>query len=214
MIEKVLKRIPLAMCIIGKRRSGKTKLLIDMLNSKYFKKTFDQIFLFSPTVSLDKSFESVKNEAVVGYDFYSEEVIEDILKLQKMKGDNRKDILIILDDLAEKLKGRRGNVLEQLATKGRHFNCSFIFTSQKYNAIPTVIRNNTDEIIFFRVSNNQELKTISEEYQSKDLTIDFEDLLYSQTKGYDYLLIVKGKQDSYYRGNKLDYVKLNFTKTE
>lgn len=211
MIQKVLKRLPLAMLMIGKRRSGKTHLLIRMLNSKYFKENFDTIYVFSPTVNLDKTWDAINNEEVVLYDEYDESTINDILKIQEITHESkRQNVLIILDDLAEKLKGKRGNVLEMLATKGRHFNASFIFTSQKYNSVPTIIRNNSDEMIFFKVSNNQELKTIVDEQDSSDLKSvgGFENLLNNNTKGYDYLLIVKGKEDKYFRGNKLEFVKL------
>lgn len=207
MIQKVLERLPLAMLINGKRRSGKTHLLIKMLNSKYFKKKFDRIYIFSPTITLDKSWEDVKNKNALFYDVYDENTIEMILRLQKRTPEEeRKHVLIILDDLAEKLKGKRGNVLEQLATKGRHFKVSFIFTTQKYNATPTVIRNNADEIIFFRISNNFELKTVLEEYSNKDF--NFEDLLDYATDDYNYLLIVKGKKDNFYKGNLLTFKKI------
>lgn len=213
MIEKVLKRLPLAMLLIGKRRSGKTMLLINMLNSKYFRDTFDKIYIFSPTIELDKTWEKVRDiekENYVLFDKMDLEVLEDILSLQKRKNqyNNDKDILVIIDDFAEKLKGRRGNVLEQLATKGRHFKASYIFTSQKYNSVPTIIRNNSDEQIFFHISNNQELKTILEENESKDIPGGFESLLHDSTDGYNYLLVVKGKEDKYYKGNKLEFKKL------
>lgn len=211
MIATVFKRLPLSMLLIGKRRSGKTNLLIKMLNSKHFIDNFQKVFIFSPTVELDETWESIRDypskRDIILFDKFDESIIEDILQLQR-KSDE--DVLIILDDFAEKLKGKRGNTLEQLATKGRHFNTSFIFTSQKYNAVPSIIRNNVDEVIFFKVSNNLELKTIVDENDNKDLKNvgGFENLLLNNTKDYDYLLIVKGKEDKYYRGNKLDYVKL------
>jgi hypothetical protein len=206
-IEKVFERIPLAMLMVGKRRSGKTKLLTEMLNTKYFKKKFDRIYLFSPTVQLDSTWGDVRNKNVIFYDEYYDDTIEAIMKLQSAIPENeRKHQMIILDDFAEKLKGKRGHALEKLATKGRHFKLSFIFTTQKYNLAPTVIRNNIDEVIFFRVSNNMELKTIEEEYNQRDL--DFGALLNSVTTGYNYLCVVKGKEDVYYRGNLLSFVKL------
>jgi hypothetical protein len=210
MLDKVLKRMPISMLLIGKRRSGKTYLLIKMLNSKHFKESFDRVFIFSPTIELDPTWEKVKdiNESrYVLFDDLDLEVLEDILQLQKAQIDS-KPILIILDDFAEKLKGKRGNVLEQLATKGRHFNTSFIFTSQKFNAVPTIIRNNTDEQIFFRVSNNLELKSIVEENDNKNITVGFEKLLMDNTNDYNYLLIIKDKEDKYYRGNKLNFIRL------
>lgn len=208
MIEKVLERLPLAMAMIGKRRSGKTKLLIEMLNSKFFKKRFEKVYIFSPTVMLDDTWDDIKNKNVIFYDRYDESIVEAIMKLQETTyKKDRKDQLIILDDLAEKLKGHRGNALEKLATKGRHFKLSFIFTSQKYNAVQPIIRNNVDEVIFFRVSNNMELKSIGEEFHNKDF--DFESVLDYATDNYNYLLIVKGKKDTLYKGNLLKYVKLN-----
>jgi len=214
MIESVLKRLPLSMLLVGKRRSGKTNLLIKMLNSAYFINNFDNVFIFSPTIELDETWETVRDyptkRKIIKFDKFDETIIDDILQLQRVSEDSS---LIIIDDFAEKLKGKRGNVLEQLATKGRHFNASFIFTSQKYNAVPTIIRNNVDEIIFFRVSNNLELKTIVDENDNKDLRSvgGFENLLLTNTKDYDYLLIVKGKEDKYYRGNKLDFVRLKIS---
>lgn len=210
-MDKVFSRIPLAMSIIGKRRSGKSFLLVKMLNSRYFKRTFAEIYVFSPTCGLDKTWRDIKNDKVVFYDEYDEDTINSILRLQEHRGNDRSDILIILDDFAEKLKGHRGNVLERLATKARHYSCSFIFTSQKYNAIQPIIRNNTDEFIFFRVSNNQELKTIVDEQDNRDLVNvgGFENLLFENTKGYDYLVCIKGKEDKFYRGNELTFTKLN-----
>ena len=207
MIEKVLERLPLAMLIVGKRRSGKTKLLIEMLNSKYFKKKFDVIYLFSPTILIDDAWDALKNKKVIFYDEYNEDTLDKIFMLQsKTPNKEREHQLIILDDFAEKLKGHRGNALERLATKGRHFKLSFIFTTQKYNMTPTTIRNNVDEIIFFRVSNNQELKTIEEEFNTRKL--DFGELLDYATDGYNYLLMVKGKEDIFYKSNLLKFTKL------
>lgn len=215
MIEKVFKRIPISMALIGKRRSGKTYLLIKMLNSKFFRDTFDKVYVFSPTIELDSTWEKVRDmfdpedDRYVMFDKFDPEILESILELQKKTiATKRKDILIIIDDFAEKLKGQRGNVLEQLATKGRHFKTSFIFTSQKYNSIHPIIRNNVDELIFFRVSNNLELKTIVEENDSRDIPIGFEKLLMDNTKDYNYLLVVKDTNNKYFRGNKLDYTKL------
>lgn len=206
-IEKVFERLPLATLMVGKRRSGKTKLLTALLDTKYFKKKFDRIYLFSPTVQLDNTWGDVRNKAVIFYDEYYDDTIEAIMKLQAATPENeRKHQMIILDDFAEKLKGKRGHALEKLATKGRHFKLSFIFTTQKYNLAPTVIRNNIDEVIFFKVSNNMELKTIEEEYNQRDL--DFGALLNSVTIGYNYLLVVKGKEDVYYKGNLLNFTKL------
>ena len=208
MIEKILERLPMAMLMIGKRRSGKTKLLIEMLNSKYFKKKFERIYIFSPTCILDDTWDDIKNKNVIFYDRYDESIVDAIMKLQEQTyKKDRKDQLIILDDLAEKLKGARGNALERLATKGRHFKLSFIFTSQKYNAVQPIIRNNVDEVIFFRVSNNMELKSIGEEFHNKEF--DFESVLDYATNDYNYLLIVKGKEDKLFKGNLLRFVKLN-----
>ena len=210
-LGRVFERLPLAMSIIGKRRSGKSFLLVKMLNSKYFKKKFESVYIFSPTCMLDKTWNDITNKNVIFYDEYDEEIIQNLLKLQEYKGNEAGQILIVLDDFAEKLKSYRGNVLEQLALRGRHYSASFIFTSQKYNLIPTVIRNNTDEFIFFKVSNNQELKTIIEEQDNKDLQKigGFEKLLFDNTKGYDYLVCIKGKEDVYYRGNELVFKKIN-----
>ena len=217
MIERVLKRIPISMALIGKRRSGKTHLLIKMLNSKYFRDTFEKIYIFSPTIELDPTWQKVRNifdsedTRFTLFDKFEPDVLEAILELQKKTiPKKRSDILIIIDDFAEKLKGQRGNILELLATKGRHFKASFIFTSQKYNSIHPIIRNNADEFVFFRVSNNLELKTIVDENDNKDLQKigGFESLLNNNTKDYDYLLVVKGKEDKYYRGNALDFVNL------
>jgi len=208
MIEKILDDV-LSMLLIGKRRSGKSFLLVEMLNSAYFKKRFKHVFLFSPTVQLDKTWRSLNNKNITFFDTFKEEEIQDILEMQKLiHEDDRQEILIILDDFSERLKAKHNSILNKLATKGRHFKASYIFTSQKYNSVPTIIRNNSDQLIFFQISNNLEFKTIVDENSNRNLKVSFEDLLSYSTNEYNYLLVVKGKVNKYYKGNLLKYTLL------
>jgi hypothetical protein len=162
--------------INGRRGSGKSSLILNLMNSKKaYRKRFTNVFLISPTAETDKKFHKLVKELKEEdfphfYDTLNEENIEEILKFIRSDNDeNDKKHLhcLILDDVVLDLPKSKSSLLNRIVITSRHLNLTIIVVTQKYNAIPTIIRNNMDLCSFFPSLNNHEIKTFQE-----DINID------------------------------------------
>lgn len=193
------------------RRSGKTHALINLLNDTTFKKQFASVYLFSETVLLDDNWRQLSNQKVVKYNTFEEERIRRILEIQEnAPAEVRENVLIILDDFVEKFTLKKADLLNSLATKGRHFKVSYIFTSQKYKSISPIIRLNSSEVILFKIPNRAEFETVVSDFDDIYLnTTNIEKILkFATREPYDYLLITRGQQTEYFKGNNQNIYKI------
>ena len=177
--------------INGRRGSGKSTLLLNILNSKLgFKKRFDNIYFVSPTARTDKKFSKLVKELDEDGKFHeqlSEDLIENILTEMKQDNDvndKKHKHLLILDDCVLDIPTRKQSIFNKMIITSRHLCCSVLIVSQKYNALPTIIRANADLISFFPSLNSHETRTLQE-----DINID-KDLFYEL-----YDKCVEGKND-------------------
>ena len=162
--------------ISGRRGSGKSTLCIQLMShKKAYRKRFTNVFLISPTAESDKKFkklvEELKEEDFPHfYDTLNEENIEEILNFIRRDNDenDKKNLhCLILDDVVLDLPKSKSSLINRIVITSRHLNLTIIIVTQKYNAIPTIIRNNMDLCSFFPSLNNHEIKTFQE-----DLNID------------------------------------------
>jgi chromosomal replication initiation ATPase DnaA len=151
-------------CIIGKRGSGKSHLLLQMLlHKRLLKEKFDEVILINPSYSYDDKYDIIDFTEV--YEDFNTELIEELNK--KFQDNPKEKRLIILDDCissSEFKSNQSYHPLNTLVSNGRHWGCSLIVLSQKYNAISSTIRAQYDYIITFKTSNHKELNCIYEEY--------------------------------------------------
>lgn len=151
--------IPMSCIVSARRFSGKSFLVKSLLNSKYFKDTFDEIYVFSSTAELDETWNSLKNPKVVLTSELNNDELQNILgSLEKeyTQTGTKKQILIIVDDFIEKFNSSKENVLNKIIVKGRHFGINTIYCSQKYSAFPPIMRNNAMVKIVFKMNNKIE----------------------------------------------------------
>ena len=84
-----------------------------------------------------------------------------------MKTKNAKNIyqiLVIIDDfLDDQTISRNSKLVWQLFTRGRHYCCSTVISTQKYRSISPVIRVNAIELYSFRLRNSGDLEALIEE---------------------------------------------------
>jgi GTPase SAR1 family protein len=180
--------------VIGKKGSGKSTLILNLLkrkNSPYYHE-FDNIFLVSPTAGRDKKFDGLVKELKEEgkyYDDLSDEVIEDIvdrlnefnddyLKEQEDEDDGKKkknkkkqkvdrppNNLLILDDCLHMMpKSTASSPINKIFTTSRHLKLSIWCLTQKYNKINPLIRTNSDLVSIFPTDNSAEFKSISEDW--------------------------------------------------
>jgi hypothetical protein len=165
---------PFTYVFVAPTKSGKSVMIVNLLKNinMGYKDVFDQIYYISPTVMFDDTL----NKAVADDDeiikIHDEEDLENIdfildsivkeQKEEKMKDkDNAPHILVVLDDMIDYFKN--GSRLDKLPALSRHYNISFIVTSQVYIGIPTKLRKNASAYMVFQIYNDADLKGLKEE---------------------------------------------------
>lgn len=204
---------------LGKRRSGKSILAEYYLNSLIKAKKIDMAFLLSETLN---GFDNIEPENK----FTDIEVLHNIIenfkkmnqynKVSKVRDQIKLNVMIIIDDMAVKLKNKEFNILENLATNGRHFaykplSLHFCILSQSLTKIPRVVRLNSDQIFLNMIASSREKEMVLDENfyliksdiagkrQARKL---YEDLV--MDKDYQFIVIENYKQNI---RNYNDYIK-------
>ena len=142
---------PLNKCIsiIAKRNSGKS-VLIRWLVTKY-KRFFSKIFVISPTESISRFYKDLVPDNCVFNEWDEDWCMKLIQSCEKENAnkdkEDRKDVLIIMDDLFADFNSHTSKALKIICSRGRHMNLAAIFIQQYLNSIPPVCRSNSDFIL-------------------------------------------------------------------
>lgn len=178
----VVGKLPLRDIILGPSGAGKGVLLSNMILDIY-RGCFDRIYIFSPSVNVDKTWDKCKeyieksqkvdpNKEQIYFDHYDPEALESIVSTQTKLAEHMKakgytkiyQILIVIDDFADDPTfSRHSKLLHALFTRGRHSMISTIVSTQKYRAISNIIRVNATNLYVFRLRNAGDLDAWIEE---------------------------------------------------
>ena len=178
----VVGKLPLRDIILGPSGAGKGVLLSNMILDIY-RGCFDRIYIFSPSVNVDKTWVPVKeyieksqkvdpDKEQIYFDHYDPEALESIVSTQTKLAEHMKakgytkiyQILIVIDDFADDSSfSRHSKLLHALFTRGRHSMISTIVSTQKYRAISNIIRVNATNLYVFRLRNAGDLDAWVEE---------------------------------------------------
>ena len=155
-----------------KRRSGKSVLCEYLIYEMIQNKLVDCVFLFSKTQA---GFNIIKDKECR---LENIEKLDNILHWYKMWNEyntivnERRKIsiktVVIIDDFAIDLKNKDFNILEEIATNGRHFaraplSLSFCILCQSLTKIPRVVRLNCDNIFLNAIASEKERALILDE---------------------------------------------------
>jgi len=180
--------------IVAQRGAGKSTLILSLLDSKWGKGRFHNIFWCSQTwrsdsyskAPLKELIEELEEDGKV-YDDFTDSIAEDIIqritdfnaefrkanedakaagKKPPNKGEPR-SLLIIDDCLSSLPRNRMDAPSSRLVVNGRHMKISVILTSQKFNAIPVLWRQNMSILSMFPSANKKDLDALL-----NDLNID------------------------------------------
>ena len=177
--------LPTRMICVAPSGSGKTVLIISLLLEIY-PRCFQRIFIFSPTVHVDRQWDAVKkfqaekmkvddSKEQLYFDAFTNDDLEAVMKQQEavVKLAKERDlkkmfgIAIILDDVADDPSiTRSSRALHTLFTRGRHSWISTILSTQKYRSLAPIIRYNCTDLIVFRLRSQMELDAILEEHSA------------------------------------------------
>lgn len=174
-VNPVLLEPPFTELLIAPTRSGKSVLIVNLLlNINFYKDVFDEIYFISPTVYIDHTLKAIAEDDEI-IKIHEEEdldkidvILKDIIddqKKAKMKDKEAPHILLILDDMISYFKNN--TLLDKTPAMSRHFNISFIISTQSFVGVPTKLRRNTAAYIIFKLYNNADLKQFYDEIGSQ-----------------------------------------------
>jgi len=186
-----------AMLIVGKPRSGKTNLLLNLTTKahKNFNRKFDRVYLWSPSVH------TMENDP---FELLPEDQKFDSLTLDNLEGvleevsDSGDKVLFILDDVIADMRGKGKAQLENLLHKvffnrrhlaGKGGSVSIIATSQTYNKIDPKLRKTASQLIFFENKNKKEIDSIFDEIILIPKKEFFDVMRYIYDKQYQFMYI-------------------------
>ena len=164
---------PFTMSVVGKRGTGKTFFLLDLLEREY-KDHFNHIDIICGTFDYNATWQDwkYKNDpdvVVLPYDDENvDHLIRQVTEASKERGSFRNGNcnLLILDDAASTKDVKKQNgALVKCGFESRHQGLSVIVLTQQFKSVAKAWRENTDYFVIF---NNTSLK---------DVTQVFDDLL-------------------------------------
>lgn len=149
-------KIPFRMLIIGGSGAGKTQTFLTILHN--FGDTFQNIFIITKNAD-EPLYNYFRDKTAKGGGV---EILEGIDKAPDLDSlDKTEQTLIVMDDLVlEKNQSK----LEQYFIRARKLNCSLIYLSQKYFAVPNMIRQNLTYLVIKRLNTLGDLFRIMREY--------------------------------------------------
>ena len=192
--------LPFRMLIIGGSGAGKTQTLMNLI--RIMNGTFNNIHII--TKNRDEPLYNYL-ESKVDTGLSITEGIDSAPNLDDF--DKKEQSLIVMDDLVLEKNQKQ---LEQYFIRARKLNCSLVYLSQSYFAVPKMIRMNLNYLIIKRLNTLQYLFRMMREYSlgvSKDVLAD----LYQhsiQDNKQDFLLVDLEPKDRF-RFNFLDVYDLN-----
>ena len=133
---------PNVIVIVAKKFSGKTNLILDMINPDEFENTF----IITGTSHIGRLDSLVESEDNV-LNCISDEFIERLEEFQ-IENDNPPCLLIFDDFIGTGNDPKKLRKISKLASTGRHFNISIVFSSQDLTSIPIMMRRNAEYMFF------------------------------------------------------------------
>jgi hypothetical protein len=186
--SKHVMKIPFRQMVLGSSGMGKTNNIIHQITNKnFYRNCFSRIFVFSPSINIDKSWDILKDyqksilhaddDENLYFEDYNEQDLQNIIDTQYKIITHLKDvlkkkvmfsILIVIDDHADNgnMVHNNNNILSSLFIRGRHNFISCIISSQKYVAVANIIRCNLSAIIIFRLKTLAELTMVLNEFSA------------------------------------------------
>ena len=216
-------KLPMRSIVLGPSGSGKTILLQNMILDIY-EGCFDKIYVFSPSVNLDHTWQPVKEyikdklrikdddkEDPIYFDEYDSEALMKIMEAQmkitdymkKQKKTKMFQVLIIIDDFADDPRFvRSSKLLHSLYTRGRHSYISVITATQVFNALHPIIRKNATDLYVYKLRNNKDLESLIEELSAlapKKVLLEMYSLATTEPYSFWYInLMAKKVSDMFY----------------
>ena len=188
---------------IGKPGSGKTSLLISMLQgkkeNKIYRKVFNNILIVMPSSSIQSMKKNIfkDHDTEKMYDDLNINSINDIYNKLKLYSEDNENTLLIMDDVGASLKNNEiQKLLKTIIYNRRHLKTKIIILVQSFISLPLEIRKLINNCIMFKPSKIEMENFINELYETKKEYVI--DLLQLYNRKGDYLFLNVDTQKIYY----------------
>jgi Poxvirus A32 protein len=175
--------VPTSFLLVGPSGAGKGQVLLNLV-LKFYAHKFDRVYCWSPSIYLDPQYLPLRRfldkltdqekEPTYFEDFDAAKLAQilaeqkSIVQYTRERKMRTPQILLILDDMADsEIFSKRRGPLVMLATRGRHLNCSFVASVQKFNMVSMPIRVNCRNLCVWRLRNGKELALLLEELSGR-----------------------------------------------
>ena len=194
--------------IVGKRRSGKSTLLRDILY--HLRNKVDMAFAMTPTYETTAMFEACMPTSHVFNDYNLEQVTNILNNLKALKEEKKeRSTLLVLDDCMYDKKIMRSVEMRKIHMNGRHFNLYFINCVQYLMDIPSEIRSQIDYVFAFKDSIRKNREKLFNYFFGMFNTFHDFELVFNQcTNNYECLVLDASQCDNdiskgihYYKAN-------------
>jgi hypothetical protein len=175
-------KTPFRMLIIGGSGAGKTQTFLNILHN--FGDTFNNIYII--TKNKDEPIYNYLEDKLGDKGLQITEGIASAVDLDSLNKDEQ--TLIVLDDLVLE---KNQKSLEEYFIRARKLNCSLIYISQSYFAVPRMIRQNVTYLVIKRLNTLKDLFRILQEYSLGVDKKELKEIYDSATKDnkQDFLLV-------------------------
>ena len=177
--KKVTKKLKAKVLgILGRRGSGKTCLLLDILKSQW-KNKFDMVLIISPTLHLQKDMlDEIDGTGVILTTDLDPIIIETMLEFMQRSVNENKNVLLVLDDLSFQTRDKeKAELVDRLAFTSRHYRISVVLLAQKFTLLSPSFRSQLDHLYLFHMSNTREISMVYQEFCCADNFDDFRDMI-------------------------------------
>jgi hypothetical protein len=189
-------KLPFRMIIAGNSGSGKTQTLLNLIYN--MPNTWEKIFIV--TKNKDEALYTYLEDRLGEQGLSIKEGISELPDLDSL--DKTQNNLIVLDDLVNEPAKQQRPVCDYFI-RARKKNCSIIYISQSFYAVPKLIRDNISYLIIKQVSSMKNLTMICREcslgIEKKQLKKIYDDA--TQTKQSFLLIDLEGDKDERFRKN-------------
>lgn len=146
--------IPFRMLIIGSSNSGKTNVLLNLIN--IMPDTFNQIIVCTRNAD-EPLYNFLKMKLKDNF-----HIIENLNELPLLDSfDKKLNHLVVFDDM---VLTKKQNDIEEYFIRSRKLNISVVYISQSYFKIPKIIRSNVNYIILKKLSSSRDIALILTDY--------------------------------------------------
>ena len=172
---------PYRILIIGGSGSGKTNLLLNLIESQ---PDIDKIYLYVKDPYGPKYQYLINKRESVGINHfndpkafidYSNDIHDVYGNIDDYSLDKENKILIVFDDMiADMINNKQLNsIVSEFFIRGRKLNISLVFITQSYFKVPKDVRLNTTHFFLAKILNKSELRQITINHSADINTKDF-----------------------------------------